>query len=58
MLSSREMLQALSGTPPESAQETIAALLGLVDLSQGARDDIAILAARVQAVQARGVRAA
>ena len=37
---------------------TIEALLGLVDLSQGARDDIAILAVRIAAVQARGVRAA
>lgn len=58
MLSPSEMLEALAEAPQESAQETIAALLGLVDLGQGARDDIAILAVRVQAVQARGVRAA
>jgi serine phosphatase RsbU (regulator of sigma subunit) len=58
MLDPDEMLAALRRTPPESAQETIAALVGLLDLSQGARDDIAILAVKVGAVQARGVRAA
>jgi serine phosphatase RsbU (regulator of sigma subunit) len=58
MLDPDEMLAALSRTPPESAQETITALVGLLDLSQGARDDIAILAVKVGAVQARGVRAA
>ena len=52
------MIGALSETPPESAEQAVAALLGLLDLSQGARDDIAILAVRVAAVQARGVRAA
>ncbi len=58
MLSSGEMISALSDAPPETAEQTIAALLGLVDLSQGARDDIAILAVRVSSAQARGVRAA
>ena len=58
MLSSAEMLEALAAGQPETARETIGALLGLLDLRQGARDDIAILAARVQSVQARGVRAA
>jgi serine phosphatase RsbU (regulator of sigma subunit) len=58
VLSSAEMLQALAQGQPESARETIGALLGLLDLRQGARDDIAILAARVQSVHARGVRAA
>jgi serine phosphatase RsbU (regulator of sigma subunit) len=58
LLDPDEMLAALSRTPPESAQETITALVGLLDLSQGARDDIAILAVKVGAVQARGVRAA
>jgi serine phosphatase RsbU (regulator of sigma subunit) len=59
MLDPREMLEALSATAPaSSAQEAIAALVGLVDLSQGPRDDIAILAVKVGAVQARGVRAA
>jgi hypothetical protein len=53
-----EMIGALSGPPPASAEQAIAALLGLVDLSQGARDDIAILSVRVTAAQARGVRAA
>ncbi|MGO9488320.1 MAG: PP2C family protein-serine/threonine phosphatase [Solirubrobacteraceae bacterium] len=58
MLSSKEMIEALKRTPQESAQETIAALLGLVDLSRSPRDDIAILAVRVRAAQARGIRAA
>ena len=58
MLDPDEMLAALSRMPPESAQETITTLVGLLDLSQGARDDIAILAVKVGAVQARGVRAA
>ena len=58
LLSPEEMLGALSESAPESAKETIAALLGLVDLTQGARDDIAILVMRVAAAQARGVRAA
>ncbi len=58
MLSTHEMIGALQSSSPESPRATIAALLGLVDLSQGARDDIAILAARVASVQARGVRAA
>jgi hypothetical protein len=57
-LSGEEMIAALAGSPPESAQDTITALLGLVDLTQGARDDIAILAVRVASAQARGVRAA
>jgi serine phosphatase RsbU (regulator of sigma subunit) len=57
-LTGEEMVAALSESAPESAQDTIAALLGLVDLTQGARDDIAILAVRVAAAQARGVRAA
>ncbi|HXB15243.1 MAG TPA: GAF domain-containing SpoIIE family protein phosphatase [Solirubrobacteraceae bacterium] len=56
-LDSRELLGALSARAPESAGEAIAALLGLVDLSQGARDDIAILVVRVAAAHA-GVRAA
>ena len=58
VLSAGEMQQALEAEQPESAREAIGALLGLLDLRQGARDDIAILAARVQSVQARGVRAA
>jgi hypothetical protein len=57
-ITSEEMLGALSSSRAESAGETIGALLGLLDLRRGARDDIAILAARVQSVQARGVRAA
>jgi hypothetical protein len=58
LLSAEEMLSALAEQAPESARDAIAALLGLVDLRQGARDDIAILAVRVAAAQARGVRAA
>ena len=58
LLSSEEMLSALGAAAPGSAHETIAALLGLVDLAAAPRDDIAILALRVLAVHARGVRAA
>ena len=58
MLTSEELQAALAERSPESAEDAIAALLGLVDLSQGARDDIAILAVRIAAAQARGVRAA
>jgi hypothetical protein len=58
LLSTHEMIGALRDSSPESPGQTIAALLGLLDLRQGARDDIAILAARVASVQARGVRAA
>jgi hypothetical protein len=42
-----EMTDALDRTRPGSPQEAIGALLGLVDLRDGPRDDIAILAARV-----------
>jgi serine phosphatase RsbU (regulator of sigma subunit) len=58
MFTSEELQEALAERTPESPEDTIQALLGLVDLSQGARDDIAILAVRIAAVQARGVRAA
>jgi serine phosphatase RsbU (regulator of sigma subunit) len=58
LLDPHEMIAALARTTPESAEQTIAALLGLLDLSQGARDDIAILAARVTAAHAGRVRAA
>ena len=58
LLSPEEMIAALAEPEPESAQDAIAALLGLVDLTQGARDDIAILVVRVAAAHARGVRAA
>ncbi|HEY0516497.1 MAG TPA: GAF domain-containing SpoIIE family protein phosphatase [Solirubrobacteraceae bacterium] len=58
VLTAAEMLEAIASGQPESPRETIGALLGLLDLRRGARDDIAILAARVQSVQARGVRAA
>lgn len=57
-LTPEQMLRALEGHPGESARETIGRLLGLLDLRRGARDDIAILTARVGAAVARGVRAA
>jgi stage II sporulation SpoE-like protein/GAF domain-containing protein len=44
----RELLEALARTSPASAPGAVAALLGLVDLDGGVRDDIAILAARVK----------
>lgn len=47
VLSVEQMIAALSSTPPRSAREAIDSLLALVDLREGARDDIAILAARV-----------
>ncbi len=58
LLSPEELIAALAEPEPESAQDAIAALLGLVDLTQGARDDIAILVMRVAAAHASGVRAA
>ena len=42
-----EMLGQLSGRPPGSAQDTIDALLELIELTDDARDDVAVLAARV-----------
>jgi serine phosphatase RsbU (regulator of sigma subunit) len=49
-LTAQEMLSRLSRNPPCPAREAIDALLELVDLERGARDDIAILAASVQPV--------
>ena len=57
-LSSSEMLGALARGAPGSAHEALATLLGLVDLTQGARDDIAILTVRVQTASLSGARAA
>jgi GAF domain-containing protein len=48
-LTSREMLARLEREPPAAARETIDALLGLVELDEHVRDDIAILTARVSA---------
>ena len=48
VVSAHEMLEQLGGSPPTYAQATIDALLELVDLSDNARDDVAILAARVK----------
>ena len=48
LLSSTEMLSALERDTPSSARDTVGALLGLIDLTQGARDDIAILAVQVE----------
>jgi serine phosphatase RsbU (regulator of sigma subunit) len=47
-LTVQEMLRELSSGPPSSAQETIDKLLGLVELTDDARDDVAVLAARVR----------
>jgi serine phosphatase RsbU (regulator of sigma subunit) len=57
-LSSDEMLGALARSAPGSARDAVGALLGLIDLSQGARDDIAILALRVEAQTLSDARAA
>jgi Stage II sporulation protein E (SpoIIE)/GAF domain len=48
MLLAPEMIERLVQSSPKYAKDTIDALLGLVDLENGARDDIAILAARVK----------
>lgn len=47
VLTVEQMIGQLASPPPRSARETIDALLSLVDLDVGARDDIAILAAHV-----------
>lgn len=57
-LSPNEMLDALERSAPASARDTLGALLGLVDLTQGARDDIAILAVRVAGASLSDARAA
>ena len=44
----QELLERLGGSAPRYAQETIESLLELVDLSESARDDVAILSARVK----------
>ncbi|HEX3512142.1 MAG TPA: GAF domain-containing SpoIIE family protein phosphatase [Solirubrobacteraceae bacterium] len=48
ILTPEQMIEKLGTAPPRSAREAIDALLGLVDLRDGARDDIAILVARVE----------
>jgi len=58
VLSVEQMIDRLAGTRPRSAREAIDALLGLVDLENGARDDIAILAAHVPGRSARARAAA
>lgn len=58
LLSSSEMLRALDETPPASPQEAIGTLLSLIDMGRGARDDIAILAMRIERPAAFGVQAA
>jgi len=57
-LSSSEMLGALASHAPGSARDTIGTLLGLLDLTQGARDDIAILAVHVEGSALSEARAA
>jgi hypothetical protein len=58
LLSSGEMLAALKQSRPGSPQEAIGTLLSLVDMGRGARDDIAILAARIELPAAAGAQAA
>jgi len=48
LVSVQELLERLGGSAPRYAQETIESLLDLVDLSDSARDDVAILSARVK----------
>jgi serine phosphatase RsbU (regulator of sigma subunit) len=48
-LTSEQMIEQLRRRSPERADETIDALLDLVELDEGVRDDIAILSARVTA---------
>ena len=50
VLTVERMIEQLAGDAPGSARAAIESLLGLVDLDDGARDDIAILAAHVDAV--------
>jgi len=47
VLSVEQMVDRLAGARPRSAREAIDSLLSLVDLRNGVRDDIAILAAHV-----------
>jgi Stage II sporulation protein E (SpoIIE)/GAF domain len=47
-LTTREMMGRLEGIRPRFAQETIDALLELADLTDDARDDVAILTAQVR----------
>ncbi len=47
VLSVEQMIEQLEGAPPVSARGAIDSLLSLVDLRNGARDDLAILAAHV-----------
>jgi Stage II sporulation protein E (SpoIIE)/GAF domain len=46
-VTAEQMIEQLRRRSPERAEETIDALLDLVDLDEGVRDDIAILSARV-----------
>jgi hypothetical protein len=54
-LTAGQMIEALKQRSPSAAQESIDALLGLVELDEQVRDDIAILSVRV-APAAEGVR--
>ena len=48
VLTVEQLVEQLRCSSPASARATIDALLGLVDVTDGARDDIAILAMRVE----------
>jgi hypothetical protein len=53
VLTVERMIDQLAGDAPRSARAAIESLLGLVDLGDGARDDIAILAAHVDRIVPR-----
>ncbi len=57
VLTPPEMLEQLAGRSPGSAREAIDALLEMVEADDGARDDIAILAACVEAGAGSGAAA-
>jgi serine phosphatase RsbU (regulator of sigma subunit) len=54
-LTSEQMIDALQRRSPDAAQQSIDALLGLVELDEHVRDDIAILSVRVTSA-AEGLR--
>jgi hypothetical protein len=58
VLSVEQMIDRLATASPDSARAAIDALLALIDLENGARDDIAILAAHVSAAAGRRIEGA
>lgn len=55
-LTSQELISRLEQRSPKLAQDTIDALVGLVDIDESVRDDIAILTARVTGTAGRSER--